>query len=136
VDASGALAELVTVSAQIERAVVLDANGAVLGSTWSEDADAQQLAESATRALAKAAELHSSAEVVRVEIEVPEGGLFVVREGELVIAATTVPKPTAGLVVYDLRACLGQIDPPKPKRRRVKAKEPAEDAPAEAEGEA
>jgi predicted regulator of Ras-like GTPase activity (Roadblock/LC7/MglB family) len=133
VDASGALAELVEISAQIERAVVFDANGAVLGSTWADEADAQRLAEAAARALAAAAELHTSADVTRIEIEIPEGGFFVLREGERGIAATTVAKPTAGLVVYDLRACLGQIDPPKPKRRRVKAKEPAEDA---AEGDA
>jgi predicted regulator of Ras-like GTPase activity (Roadblock/LC7/MglB family) len=133
VDASGALAELVKVSGQIRRAVVFDTSGEILGSTWSEEADARRLADAAGRALATAAELHVSAEVARVEVELPEGGLFVLRDGERAIAATTGPKPTAGLVVYDLRTCLGQIDPPKPKRRRVKAKEPAED---EAEGEA
>ena len=132
-DASGALAELVKVSGQIRRAVVFDTKGEILGSTWSEEADAQRLADAARRALATAAELHVSAEVARVEVELPEGGLFVLREGERAIAATTAPKPTSGLVVYDLRTCLGQIDPPKPKRRRVKAKEPAEDA---GEGEA
>ena len=131
VDASGALAELVRISAQIERAVVLDVNGALLGSTWSDDSDAQALADAARRALAAAYELHSSADVSRVEVELPEGGFFVVRDGERAIAATTPPKPMAGLVVYDLRTCLGQIDPPKPKRRRVKVKEPAEDGAAE-----
>jgi predicted regulator of Ras-like GTPase activity (Roadblock/LC7/MglB family) len=131
VDASGALAELVRISAQIERAVVFDMDGALLGSTWSEATDAQALVDAAGRALAAADELHSTADVSRVEVELPEGGFFVVRDGGRAIAATTQPKPTAGLVVYDLRTCLGQIDPPKPKRRRVKAKEPAEDAAAE-----
>jgi predicted regulator of Ras-like GTPase activity (Roadblock/LC7/MglB family) len=134
VDASGALAELVKVSAQVEHAVVLDADGAVLGSTWGDDADVQRLAAAATRALATADELHSNADVARVEVELPEGGFFVLREGGRSIAATTGPKPTAGLVVYDLRTCLAQIDAPKPKRRRVKSKEPAEDAPAAEEG--
>jgi predicted regulator of Ras-like GTPase activity (Roadblock/LC7/MglB family) len=123
VDAAGALAELVQVSAQVEHAVVLDSSGALLGSTWGEDAAAQALAGAATRALAAAGDLHSTADVARVEVELPEGGFFVLREGERSIAATTAPKPTAGLVVYDLRACLSRIDEPKPKRRRAKKDE-------------
>jgi hypothetical protein len=124
VDAAGALTELVRVSGQIERAVVFDTKGAVLGSTWGEDASAQLLVDAASRALAAADELHASTDAARVEVELPEGGFFVLREGERVIAATTGAKPTAGLVVYDLRTCLAQIDPPKPKRRRAKPKEP------------
>lgn len=126
-DAAGALAELVRVSAQIQRAVVVGPRGAVLGSTWDDDSAIQRLADATGRALAAAAELHSSAEVTRVEVELPEGGLFIVRDGDRTIAATTAPKPTAGLVVYDLRTCLAQIDEPKPKRRRAKAKEESEE---------
>ena len=122
-DAAGALAELVEISAQIERAVVLDSDGTLLGSTWAEEADARALADAARRALATAAELHAAAGVTRLEVELPEGGFFVLREGERTIAATTTPKPSSGLVVYDLRTCLGQIDAPKPKRRRSKPKQ-------------
>jgi predicted regulator of Ras-like GTPase activity (Roadblock/LC7/MglB family) len=136
VDASGALAELVRISAQIERAVVFDTSGVLLGSTWADDTDATALADAARRALAAAGELHTAADVSRVEIELPEGGFFVVRDGERAIAATTPPKPTAGLVVYDLRACLGQIDAPKPKRRRAKPKQAEDAAPGEEAGEA
>ena len=133
-DAAGALTDLVRVSGQIERAVVFDTKGAVLGSTWADDAGAQALVDAAGRALAAADELHATTDATRVEVELPEGGFFVLREGDRVIAATTGAKPTAGLVVYDLRTCLAQIDPPKPKRRRAKPKEPP--AEAQQDGEA
>ena len=50
----------------------------------------------------------------------PQAGVFVVRDGDRVAAATTVPEPTAGLVLYDLRTCLRRIEEPAPKRRRKK----------------
>ena len=55
-------------------------------------------------------------------------GDFVLREGGWTIAATTGPQPTAGLVVYDLRTCLRELDEPEPKRKRAsrKVKEDAE----------
>jgi hypothetical protein len=56
--------------------------------------------------------------VTRVEVELEEGAFFVLREGGRTIAATTGPGSTAGLVVYDLRTCLGSIDDAKPKRQR------------------
>jgi predicted regulator of Ras-like GTPase activity (Roadblock/LC7/MglB family) len=123
VDASGALAELASLAAEIERAVVFDADGAILGST-GEESSAPQLAEAAGRLLAAAGALHSPAsEVTRVEVELEEGGLYVLRTGGRTIAAVTGPSATAGLVVYDLRNCLERIDEPKPKRRRAKPKD-------------
>jgi predicted regulator of Ras-like GTPase activity (Roadblock/LC7/MglB family) len=122
VDVSGALAELTKLSAEIERAVVFDASGEPLGSTEDDAARARQLAEAAGRALTAAGELHSADEATRVEVELAGGGFFVLRDGGRAIAATTRPGATAGLVVYDLRTCLQQIDEPKPKRRRAKPK--------------
>ena len=53
-------------------------------------------------------------------MELDEGAVFVLRDGEKTIAATTGPQPTAGLVAYDLRTCLDGIsEPEKPKRRRT-----------------
>jgi predicted regulator of Ras-like GTPase activity (Roadblock/LC7/MglB family) len=131
VDVSAALAELTKLSAEIERAVVFDASGEPLGSTDGDDARARRLAEAASRALAAAAELHSADEVTRVEVELAGGGLFVLRDGGRAIAATTKPGATAGLVVYDLRTCLQQIDEPKPKRPRAKPKPKDADGKAE-----
>jgi hypothetical protein len=122
VDAKQALAELKELSSQVERAVVLDASGALLAST---DDGGDALTRAALDLLAAAAELHSSAgEVTRAEVELREGGIFVLREGGRTIAATTGPNPTSGLVAYDLRTCLQGIEE-KPKRRRA-SKKPAE----------
>jgi len=119
-DATQALAELTELSSQVVRAVVLDAKGSVLASTGDES---DALAGSAVDLLAAAGELHASAgEVARAEVELGEGGLFILREGGRTIAATTGPNPTSGLVVYDLRTCLAGIDEEKPKRRRTTRK--------------
>jgi len=49
------------------------------------------------------------------------GRVFVVTEGGRSAVARTVPEPTAGLVVYDLRTALHRFDedqPVKPKARK------------------
>lgn len=126
-DAAQALAELTELSSQIERAVVLRTDGSVLGSTL-DDSATETLARTALELVAAAFELRpASDEVTRVEVELVEGAVFVLREGGRTIAATTRPQPTAGLVAYDLRTCLQRIDEPaKPKRRRTAKKPKAE----------
>ncbi len=130
-DAAEALAELTELSSQVERAVVLRADGSVLASTADDDASAQALATAALELLAAAFELRAAPqEVSRVEVELAEGALFVLHEDGRTIAATTGPEPTSGLVAYDLRTCLQRIsEPEKPKRRRTpkaaSAEEPA-----------
>jgi predicted regulator of Ras-like GTPase activity (Roadblock/LC7/MglB family) len=127
-DAAQALAELTELSSQVRRAVVLDAGGAVLGSTHEDTADAQALARAALDLVAAAGELHAAPEqVTRAEVELAEGSLFVLRDGRKTIAATTGPRPTAGLVAYDLRTCLQRIAEEKPKRKRT-ARKPKEGA--------
>jgi len=130
-DVAQALSELTELSSQVERAVVLDADGSVLGSTLDDGAAAERLAEAARELLAAASELRTSGdEVTRAEVELSEGAFFVLREGGRTIAATTGPKPTAGLVAYDLRTCLhglGEAEKPKRKRTTRKAKEEAAD---------
>jgi len=129
-DVAQALSELTELSSQVERAVVLDADGSVLGSTLDNAAAAEPLAEAARELLAAAGELRPSGdEVTRAEVELSEGALFVLREGGRTIAATTGPKPTAGLVAYDLRTCLHRVsEAEKPKRKTTrKAKGEAAD---------
>jgi hypothetical protein len=128
-DAAQALAELTDLSSQVVRAVVLEEGGEVLAATDDDPAEAQALAGAALALVAGAADLSSAgAEVGRVEVELRDGGLFVLREGGRTIAATTGPAPTAGLVAYDLRTCLHAIEQ-KPKRKRAprKPKKPAEE---------
>jgi predicted regulator of Ras-like GTPase activity (Roadblock/LC7/MglB family) len=123
-----ALAELREVSSQITAAVALDGDGALLASS-PEDAG-PALAAAALVLVAAASDLGAGTEqreVTRVEVELGEGALFVVREGEHIVAATTGPDPTSGLVVYDLRTCAQGIRTGEPKRRRTrKPKEAAE----------
>lgn len=124
-EAAQALKELTELSSQVVSAVVLRADGSVLASTTDDSAAAEALARSALDLVAAAFELRSTpAEVTRVEVELAEGAVFVLREGGRTIAATTGPGPTSGLVVYDLRTCLGSIDEEKPRRQR-KPKEPS-----------
>jgi predicted regulator of Ras-like GTPase activity (Roadblock/LC7/MglB family) len=120
-DVAGALERLLQDSAQVERAVVLDAVGSVLGSTLADEHATERLASAARELAASAGELHSSAdEVTRIEVELEHGAVFLLREGERAIVAITRPNPTGGLVAYDLRTCLSAIDEkPERKRRRT-----------------
>lgn len=127
-EAAQALAELTQLSSQVERAVILRADGSLLAATTEDTAAAEALAQAALDLVAAAFELRSTPdEVNRVEVELAEGAVFVLRDGGRTIAATTGPRPTAGLVVYDLRTCLNSIDEgkptEKPKRRKSKSAE-------------
>src|SRR5947208_16215739 len=118
-DVAQALAELTELSSQVESAVVLGADGSLLGSTLDDAGSADMLAQTARDLLAAAGELHTGGSATRVEVELAEGAVFVLREGERTIAARTRANPTSGLVVYDLRTCLqGMDDAPAAKRRR------------------
>jgi predicted regulator of Ras-like GTPase activity (Roadblock/LC7/MglB family) len=125
-DVTQALAELVELSSQVTRAVVLDGDGSVLGTT-GDPAEGEELARVALDLLAAASDLRSEpAEVTRAEVELADGGLFVIRAGGRTIAATTGAAPTAGLVAYDLRTCLdriGEAEKPKGRRAATRAKE-------------
>ena len=124
-DAAQALAELRELSSQVERAAVLGADGSVLASTDDDALGTERLVRAGLDLLTAAFELDASPrEVIRVDVELGRGSLFVVREGRRTIAATTGPHPTTGLVVYDLRTCLHRIDEtPKRSRKRAPKKE-------------
>jgi predicted regulator of Ras-like GTPase activity (Roadblock/LC7/MglB family) len=115
-DAREALAELTELSAQVDAAAVLGEDGSIEAAT--DDALGQRLADAARELLATAAAVRSAVEVTRVEVALPEGSVFVVREGPRSVVAVTIPDPTPGLVLYDLRTCLRRIDQPGPRRRR------------------
>ena len=77
----------------------------------------------AAELVAAAGDVRSTGEVTRVEVSLGATSLFVVREGGRTAVATTVPQPTAGLVVYDLRTALRRLDeaPARKPSRRKKA---------------
>jgi hypothetical protein len=52
---------------------------------------------------------------MQLEAVTAAGSVFVVRDDKTLIAASTSPEPTAGLVFYDLKSCLRSAAKPKPK---------------------
>jgi hypothetical protein len=127
VDAATALAGLQGLSSRFESAIVLDDSGAVLGST-PDEAAGERLAGAVTDVLSAAAALRSpDDEVARVEVELDDGALFVLRDAGRTIAATAAPGAVAGIAVYDLRKCLESIDAAKPKRRRTRKSKASEE---------
>jgi predicted regulator of Ras-like GTPase activity (Roadblock/LC7/MglB family) len=127
-DAAQAIADLTEISPQVRNVVVVGADGAPAGSNVAAAAEAERLADGAKRLVEAAEALRPG--VSQLEAATLAGSVFVVRDGERLIAATTTPEPTVGLVFYDLKTCLRSIDepaPPKTTRRRAPAKEP-EDA--------
>ena len=116
--AETALAELTEISSQIEAAVLVDAKGAVAASTLP-DERAARLASSARSVLDSAAEVRDG-ELTQLEVASDEGSLFVVREGNRLIAATAGPEPTAGLVFYDLRSALRKATERKKPTKQAK----------------
>jgi predicted regulator of Ras-like GTPase activity (Roadblock/LC7/MglB family) len=121
-----ALADLTEISAQIEAVVVFDREGTVLASTL-DDERAGRLAATALDLLRAAEDDAGQKEVELVQLDVAlhEGSVFVVRDDDRLIAATTAPEPTVGLVFYDLKSCLrglGEtktVQRPTPKRAPV-----------------
>ena len=93
----------------------------------ADDARAQQLVDGAKRLVEAAEELRPG--VAQLEAATPLGSVFVVRDGARLIAATTTPDPTVGLVFYDLKTCLRSVDEPKrAPRKRAPAKKKTDDA--------
>jgi predicted regulator of Ras-like GTPase activity (Roadblock/LC7/MglB family) len=122
-DAAQALADLTEISSQIEAAVLFDESGSVLGSTLADEARAADLARAAAELLDAADDVQAGGgTLTQLDAATLDGSVFVVRDGARRIAATTAPEPTVGLVFYDLKSCLRNVDeaPPKPKRSRKK----------------
>src|SRR5215217_4306092 len=112
-DAAQALADLTELSAQIERAAIVAADGGVVASTFGDERRAQRFADGARRLADEAnsvREARGLPGLAQLEAATLGGSVFVVREGDRMIAATTPPDPTVGLVFYDLKHCLRSID--------------------------
>jgi predicted regulator of Ras-like GTPase activity (Roadblock/LC7/MglB family) len=123
-DAAGALADLTEISSQVEAAVVFDGDGTVLATTVPDGPPSERLARAATDLLAAGGEQPTATarNLTQLEVALRQGSIFVVRDADRSIVATTSPDPTSGLVFYDLKTCLRALaEPPaKPKRRRTK----------------
>ena len=116
--AADALAHLTEISTQVEAAVVLDREGNVQAATV-DDERAGRIARAALE-LFRQADAQREQELVQLDAALAGGSVFVVRDEERLIAATTGPGPTAGLVFYDLKSALRSL-------RRAEAEAEAED---------
>jgi hypothetical protein len=108
-DASAALSELVTLSTQVVEAVVTTPGGAVEAARTADNERARRLGAAGGELLAEASSLRPESPVARVHVDLERGSLVAVSDGSRSIVATTVPEPTAGLVVFDLRTALRRI---------------------------
>lgn len=122
-DAEHALADLMEISSQVEAAVVLGPEGSVEASTLAASSRSERLAAAARELLDGAAAARSSGGgpvPTEVGVTTRRGSVFVVRAAHATIVAATPPGATAGLVLYDLRTALRQLEdgPPEPKARR------------------
>jgi predicted regulator of Ras-like GTPase activity (Roadblock/LC7/MglB family) len=119
--AADALAHLTEISTQIKAAVVLDRDGTVQAATV-DDERAGRIASSALE-LFRQADAQREEGLVQLDAALSGGSVFVVGDEERLIAATTTPGPTAGLVFYDLKSALRSFaEAPKPKPKRAPAK--------------
>jgi predicted regulator of Ras-like GTPase activity (Roadblock/LC7/MglB family) len=133
-DAAHAIAELTDISPQVRRVVVASRDGSIVGSNLEDPDRAEALAEGGRRLAERADGVRAArglGPTAQLEAATVSGSVFVVREGDRAIVATTTPEPTVGLVFYDLKTCLRAIDeesePPTPRRapRRKKPEDAA-----------
>jgi len=117
-----ALAELLTLSAQVREVAVLGGSGFVLASTGTVERG-EQLARVAADLVEAAGDVRPGAELVRMEISSAGADVFLVRDAGRTAIATTVPDAIAGLTIYDLRTMLGRLDavpaPPRPRKKKA-----------------
>ena len=113
-DAAQALADLTEISSQVAQVAIVDRDGSLLATTGQRRRRAPSASSAAvTRLLEEAerlAQARGLAELTQLEASTLDGSVFAVRRDGRLIAATTRPDPTVGLVFYDLKHCLGSIE--------------------------
>jgi len=126
-DVQQALSDLTEISSQIQAAVVFDGQGQVSGSTLTDPGRAAGLVRVAAELLSAAEGLRSgSSALTQMEVATSEGSVFVVRDGDTSLVATTGGNPTVGLVFYDLKSALRSIKAkPAPARKPAARKKAA-----------
>jgi predicted regulator of Ras-like GTPase activity (Roadblock/LC7/MglB family) len=122
VDGAQALSDLTEISSQIRAAIVLDSDGSTLATTVDEQRG-PELAQAVQELLAAVTRASGDTGLAQAEIATGDGSVFLVRDEERTIAATTGPEPTVGLVFYDLKSCLRGFSEPKPKPK-ARARKP------------
>jgi predicted regulator of Ras-like GTPase activity (Roadblock/LC7/MglB family) len=128
VDAAQALADLTEISSQVVQVAIVDAEGAILATTIADGDRAERFVTGVRKLLDEAdavREARGLPSLSQLEAATRDGSIFVVRRDGRLIAASTRPDPTVGLVFYDLKHCLRSIEEmavakPAPARRTRK----------------
>jgi predicted regulator of Ras-like GTPase activity (Roadblock/LC7/MglB family) len=127
VDAAQALADLTEISSQVVDVAIIAEDGTVLATTIDDAGRAELFVNGVAKLVEQAEEAREArglADLAQLEAATLEGSVFVVRRAGRMIAATTRPDPTVGLVFYDLKSALrsleAQPEPPKRAPRRTK----------------
>jgi len=132
-DAPQALADLTEISSQVVDVAIIDENGQIMATTARDPGRAERFAAGIAKLLEQAETLREARglpDLAQLEAATLDGSVFVVRDGDRMIAATTTPEPTVGLVFYDLKTCLRSVDVPKKPapRKRAPAKKASDAA--------
>ncbi|HEY1275073.1 MAG TPA: hypothetical protein VGF25_09180 [Thermoleophilaceae bacterium] len=127
-------ARLCELSADARAAVLLDAAGALAGSSEDDPDRARALGEM-TRELMEAVDAAGGEPAEQVEVQVPGGAVYASRNPRWTLAVVARRSALSSLMLWDLRAVLGELDGAPPIRRAV-AVEPAQDGPATEEAAA
>ena len=107
-DAARALADLTEVSSQVRGAVIVDAEGAAVASTFPAETS-ERVGSAAVTLLRAAREMpreSGRAELTQLEAVLPRVSVFVVHDGKPAIAAITERNSTTGLIFYDRKTAL------------------------------
>jgi hypothetical protein len=124
VSAEQALADLTEISSQVQAAAVFDGKGKVRASTLG---DPGTFVRAVQDLLAAAGEARGGS-LSQLEAATAAGSVFVLRDGDAYIAATTSPEPTVALVFYDLKTALRAAAPKKRAPRKKKEPDGEDDA--------
>lgn len=102
-----AIRELLNVSTEVRRVVMLGPGGELLGAgPGAVGADVGEPVARLWDAAGRRALALGEAPLDYVVVQDAEGGVVVVQEGERRIAALTTPDPSLGLLLFDLRTCV------------------------------
>lgn len=117
---------LCELSADVRAAVLLDAAGALVGSSEDDRARAESLGELARRLFEevdRATRDWDTEPAQQVEVQAPGGAVFCSRTPRWTLAAVAKRGALSSLMLYDLRALLGELEGGPPIRRSTSAEE-------------
>jgi predicted regulator of Ras-like GTPase activity (Roadblock/LC7/MglB family) len=115
-------------SSDVRAAVLLDAAGSLRGASDDDQGDAHELGELARRLFEevdRATRDWDTEPPEQVEVQVPRGAVFASRTPHWTLVAVARRGALSSLMLYDLRAVLGELEGGPPIRRSTSAAERA-----------